>query len=383
MILRRRKLQIPAVVVHVVLQLDTGGMERLLVEFARHANRSQFVLRFVSITGRGTVADELEALGWPVVAMNEPPGLRPGIVRRLAKLFKEWRADVVHVHNAKPMMYGGPAARFAGVPRVIYTRHGQHNTQSKRQAMVFNLLQKTADKIVCVSDDSAGLSIAEGLGESRVCRVWNGIDLKRFAFVGPQANGPMVMVGRLSPEKSVDTLLRAMALVVAKCPNAQLEIAGNGACKTELESLSRELKLEGNVKFLGEVRNVPALLSRASVSILPSLTEGISLTLLEAMAVGLPVVATRVGGNPEVVADGETGLLIPSADPAAMAEAIERMLASPAMRQEMGFAGRQRIEAHFDVSRMVGNYEGIYLEKDGSAGGKSTAATRQVYGASV
>src|SRR5687768_1351120 len=112
-------------VVHVALQLDTGGLEKLLVEFARHADRNRYDSRFISITGRGSVAEEIEACDRRVTTLEEPPGLRPGMILRLARLFRQWDIDVVHTHNTKPLLYAGPAARLAGVGAVVHTCHGQ------------------------------------------------------------------------------------------------------------------------------------------------------------------------------------------------------------------------------------------------------------------
>jgi sugar transferase (PEP-CTERM/EpsH1 system associated) len=347
-------------VVHVVLQLDTGGMEKLLVEFARHADRTRFDLRFVSLTTRGRVADELESLGWPVEALHTPPGLRPRLVLRLARLFRRWRADVVHVHNTKPLIYAGPAARLAGASRVVYTRHGQRHGATRGQDLLFRLTARSAHYMVCVSEDSARLSVAGGLSASRVCRIWNGIDIEKFAFAGPTPGGPVVMVGRLSPEKNVDALLRAAAIATRQRPELRFEIAGDGPCMPALRALATQLGLESRVQFLGDVRDVASLLKRASIFVLPSLTEGISLTLLEAMARGLPVVATRVGGNPEVVADEETGILVPPADPQALAHAIVGLTDESDRCKQMGIAGRQRVERHFDVRLMVRRYESLY-----------------------
>jgi glycosyltransferase involved in cell wall biosynthesis len=347
-------------VVHVVLQLDTGGMEKLLVEFARHADRARFDLRFVSLTTRGRVAEELESLGWPVDALKAPPGLRPGLILRLARLFRKWGADVVHVHNTKPLIYAGPAARLARVGRVIYTRHGQRHGATRGQDLLFRLTAPSAHHMVCVSEDSARLSVEGGLPASRVCRIWNGIDVEKFAFAGPREGGPIVMVGRLSPEKNVETLLQAAAIVVAKRPELRFEIAGDGACMPALRTLAAELGLDAHVRFLGDVRDVASLLERASMFVLPSLTEGISLTLLEAMSRGLPVVATRVGGNPEVVAENETGLLVQPADPNALADAMMRLADDPEQGRRMGHAGRRRVERHFDVRTMVRRYESLY-----------------------
>ena len=360
-------------VVHVVLQLQTGGMERLLVEFARHADRTRFDLRFVSLSTRGPVANELQALGWPVTAMEEPPGLRPGLVWRLAKMLRQWGTHVVHAHNTKPLLYGGPAARLAGVRRVVYTRHGQRHGATWQQNVLFRLASRTADSIVCVSDDSAALCAREGVPAPRVARIWNGIDTSRFAFSGPRPDGPAVMVGRLSPEKSVDTLLRAVRIVVGTNPAFRLEIAGDGACLPALRELARELALEQHVSFLGEVRDVPALLGRGSLFVLPSLTEGVSLTLLEAMARGLPVVATRVGGTPEVVVEGRTGILVPPADSEALARAMLQVLADERLGRQMGEAGRRRVESCFDVRQMTACYERLYGGEHPQEGGGETA----------
>jgi glycosyltransferase involved in cell wall biosynthesis len=347
-------------VVHTVLQLDTGGMEKLLVEFARHADRSRFDLHFVSLTTRGRVADEIEALGWPVTALREPAGLRPGMVLRMRRLFRSLGADVVHAHNSKPLIYCGPAARLARVPAVVYTRHGTRRGARRGETLLYRLAVHTAHRAVCVSDDSARLCRRDGVSAGRVRKIWNGIDTARFSFTGPAADGPAVMVGRLSPEKNVETLLRAVPMIWEARPDFRLEIAGDGPCMADLRRLAEELRLGDRVTFLGDVRDVPALMARASLCVLPSLTEGISLVLLEAMARGLPVVATRVGGNPEVVADEETGVLVPPSEPDRLAAAILRVYGDPVLGRRMGEAGRRRVEAHFDVRQMVAGYESLY-----------------------
>jgi glycosyltransferase involved in cell wall biosynthesis len=170
------------------------------------------------------------------------------------------------------------------------------------------------------------------------------------------------MVGRLSPEKDVETLLHAIAIAVRTCPVLRLEVAGDGPCRADLEQLTAELRLGDHVRFLGDVRDIPALLARASLFALPSLTEGVSLTLLEAMARGLPVVATRVGGNPEVVLDEETGLLVPARSPAELAGAVLRLWRDRGAARRMGLAARRRAEQYFDVRRMVAGYEDLYAQ---------------------
>jgi glycosyltransferase involved in cell wall biosynthesis len=193
-----------------------------------------------------------------------------------------------------------------------------------------------------------------------VTTIWNGIDVTGFAYAGPDPAGPAVLVARLAPEKDVETLLNATALAARERPDFRLEVAGDGPCRPALERAAADLGVAGRVRFLGEVRDVPALLARARLFALSSLTEGVSLTLLEAMSRGLPVAATRVGGNAEVVADGETGLLVPPGDPPALAAALLRLWADPAEAARLGRAGRRRVEAHFDVRGMVAAYEDLY-----------------------
>jgi glycosyltransferase involved in cell wall biosynthesis len=347
-------------VAHVVLQLAVGGMEKLLVEFARHADRARYRLLFVCLGPRGTLADDLEACGWPVECLGEAPGLRPGLVPRLARVFRRHGAAVVHTHNNNPLIYGGPAARLAGVPVVVQTRHGQTVGVSRRHQGLFRLAAQLADRIVCVSQDARRLSLAEGIPSRKTRVVWNGIDTARFGYRGPQPGGPAVMVGRMVPLKGVDVLLHATALAARACPDFRVEVAGDGEALPGLRELADRLGLSERVKFLGEVRDVPALLGRAGLFVLPSHSEGISLTLLEAMARGLPVTATRVGGNAEVVADGTTGLLVPPGDPARLADALLTLWRDPALARRLGEAGRARAEGHFDVRRMVAEYEAMY-----------------------
>jgi glycosyltransferase involved in cell wall biosynthesis len=195
---------------------------------------------------------------------------------------------------------------------------------------------------------------------TRVRTLWNGIDLTRFAYHGPCEDGPIVTVARLSPEKDLASLLHAAQRVLASQPQARFEIAGDGPCRAVLARLAEELNVSDRVVFLGEVRDVAALLARARLFVLPSQTEGISLTLLEAMACGLPVVTTQVGGNPEVVDAEVTGLLVPAGAPAALAEAIGTVLRDPARGRHLGLEGRRRVERCFDIRHMLAQYEALY-----------------------
>jgi glycosyltransferase involved in cell wall biosynthesis len=366
-------------VAHLTLGLEMGGQEKWLVDFARHVDPTRFDLHFISLTTRGCLADDIEAAGWPVTALGEPGGLRPRMMLCLAGLFRRWQIDVVHTHDERPLIHGAPAARLAGVPRIIHTRHGQGRHVTRRQALLLYLVARLTDWFVGVSRDAAEATAQQGIRPRRVCTIVNGIDLTRFPYAGPCLNGPVVCVARLSPEKDIATLLEAAAIAVREEPSFRVEIAGDGVCMAALRQRTRELSLEEHVRFLGQVRDVPALLRRARLFVLSSISEGISLTLLEAMARGLPVVATRVGGSPEVVAKGETGLLVPARDPAALARALLQMHRDPNACRRMGVAARERVERCFDVRRMVQEYEGLYLRQPPHRFGSRPQRSRETH----
>lgn len=349
-------------VAHVSFSLRTGGMEKLLVEFARHANRGRYSLHFFCLDSLGPLADDIVKQGWDVSSLDKREGFRPGAVVRLALALKRRNINVVHTHNSGAMIYGALASRLAGVKAVVHTRHGQRFGAGKRQTRVFALTARLVDRFVGVSQDGASLSVKEGVPSSCVRTIWNGIDLSQFPYQGATAGGPAVIVARIVPEKEIATLIRATALVRQRHPSFRLQIVGDGPSLPEVKGLVAELGLADSIELLGERRDIPSILSSASMFVLPSRTEGISLTLLEAMASGLPVVATRVGGNPEVVKHNRTGLLTKAGDVRQMADAISLMIETPSAASRMGECGRRRVERHFNVQRMVRNYEAMYRE---------------------
>ena len=347
---------------HVVLQLGTGGMEKLLVDFAKYANRKRFELSFVCIGERGPIGDEIAATRWPVTYLDSATGFRPTLMPDLYRTLARIGSQVVHTHNNIPHIYGGPAARMAGASVIVHTRHRQSKGMSRRHRAVFQLATLCADRVVCVSPDGLRLSTADGVPEHKLILIRNGIDLGRFAYRGPTVGGPFVMVGRMVTTKGIDTLLQAARIAVREQPDFRISIAGDGEKLSSLVCQARELGVGEVVRFLGDVRDVPSLLAMASGFVLPSQREGISLTLLEAMGRGLPVVSTTVGGNPEVVLDGTTGLLVPPSDPVRLASAMLELWTNPQRSQEMGQLGRDRAEELFNVRRMIADYEAMYLQ---------------------
>ncbi len=349
-------------VAHVVLQLRTGGMEKVLAELARHADRDAYDLHFVCLGESGPVADEITSLGWPVTVLNKPRGLRPSHVLKLARLFSRLGTHVVHSHNNDPLLYAALATRFAGVPVHIQTRHGQAIGTSRRHRTAVRLASLFARRVVCVSNDSGRVAAREGIPARKLLTVHNGIDTERFGYAGPRLNGPAVMVARMVPAKGGDVQLRAVPQILRVRPDFRLCVVGDGVALPGLIEQARALGVASAVQFMGEISNVAAVLASASLFVLPSHSEGVSLTILEAMARGLPVVTTRVGGSPELVDDPATGLLIPPGDPDALAAAVLSIWADPTRGEQMGRAGRERVERHFDVRTMTRQYEALYRE---------------------
>ncbi len=355
-------------VLHVSLGFDVGGQEKLLVEFARHADRERFELSFLALGGRGPVADAIEDLGWPVLTLDQPTGLKPKLVFRLCSIFRDQHVQIVHSHDDNPLLYCGPAAKFARVPCYLHTQHhGKIPQMSRRQEFLVGVMSRFTHRFVCVSKDSAEQMIGQGVPIKKTLVLRNGIDVERFPFQGPELSGPAVCVARLAPEKGLGVLLDAVAQVVRAQPGFRLEIAGDGPCRESLHQKMQDLKLADHVRFLGQVDDVPALLARARLFVLPSFSEGISLTVLEALARGLPVLTTAVGGNPEVIESGVNGLLVPPRDDSALAQSLLALGADDSLCHRLGEAGRRRVETHFDVRRMVARYENLYAEGLGVA----------------
>jgi glycosyltransferase involved in cell wall biosynthesis len=251
---------------------------------------------------------------------------------------------------------------LAGIKRRIHTQHHSQILYGRRSRIhLAARVGRLANVFVCVSGFGADLMRDEGIPSSALKVLPNGIDLVRFSFSAPNLRGPAMTVARLSPEKDLTSLLKAVARLVEQSPDFRLEIVGDGPSRAELSSLAHSLGIEEYVAFLGDRTDVPELLRRARMFILSSKTEGLSLSLLEAMARGLPVVATRVGGTPEVVLDGTSGLLVPPGDVPALAAAIHRIWTDAGLAMSLARAARAKVERDFDIGRAVKKYEALYL----------------------
>lgn len=267
-------------------------------------------------------------------------------------------------------------ARFAGVRAIVHGEHGRDMIDPNGRLLKRNLFRRATarwvDSYITVSEDLRHwLTGVVGIRPEKVQTIINGVDTQRFhpdersrvrvAHAFDPRQVVIGTVGRLDPVKDQQLLLRAFASLKGCHRDLVLLIVGHGPCREELEKLARDLRLGPECRFMGLRTDTPEMYNLLDVFVLPSIAEGISNTILEAMASGLPVVATAVGGNRELVVSGETGALVPAQDAGDLAAAIERYIESPALRLRHGAAGRKRAIEAFDLARMVSRYEAAYL----------------------
>ncbi len=356
--------QRPIRVLHLVSTLDIGGLENVVLNLVRNTNRSEFEPHVMCLRHRGELAPHFEKLDVPIEALDARGRVSRlwSFVRRLSQL----RPDILHSHNPTPHKFGAFARLLGLVPALVHTKHGRNYPQIRRAVSLNRWAARFSDVVVAVSEDAAAVARdIERVPGRKVRVVYNGIETRRFQCHPAPAAGANwrgISVARLDPVKDQETLLRAVRATVDAIPDFQLELVGDGPERARVERLRAELGLESQVRLLGFRDDVAGLLQGASVFVLSSLSEGISLTLLEAMACGLPVVATDVGGNREVVAHGETGLLVPPRSPQALAEGILSLIREPIRAAAMGAAGRRRVETLFAVEAMVSRYQALYRE---------------------
>ena len=361
-------------VVHVALSLGCGGLERLILDLVREGRALGQDVSVLCLDEPGVLADEARRLGASVACLHKGYGLRLGVVRQLRAFLLRERPDVVHTHQIGALFYAGPAAALAHAPAVVHTEHGKHYGGKGRKLWLGRLTARWADRFFCVSRDIADEVIAcRVAGPRKTAVVANGIDTRRFAPAGDAAavrrdlaipaGAPVVgTVGRLNEIKRQDVLLRAFALIRQRRPEAHLLLVGDGPRRAELEVLARDLGVAPWVRFAGYQARPECYLAAMDVFALTSQSEGMPLAVLEAWAAGVPVVASRVGGVPELIEDGRTGLLFPPGDEAALAAALDRLLSSPDDARRLAGAAREAVRSRYDVRVMAATYQGHYRE---------------------
>lgn len=343
-----------------------GGAPAHLLHLLRHVDRSQFQPVFVSL-GRDRLGPAVGGLGIPYVVAARPGDLAAA-ARRVGARF-------LHTHGVRANVLGRLVGRSLGLP-VLTTVHSV--LWFDYDAWIPRVLAYTAERatqgltahFIAISRAIRQHLERRGVPARKVSVVHNGIppappgdreSLRRSLHI-PTDVVALVTVARLHPTKGLHHLLAAAALLPADLPPWHLYICGDGPMRAALEHQARALSVADRIRFLGHVPEARRLLAAFDLFVLPSLMEGMGIAALEAMAAGLPVVATAVGGIPELVVDGQTGRLVPPADPAALAGALASLLRSPGQARAMGEAGRRRFADHFTVERFARATEAVYQE---------------------
>jgi L-malate glycosyltransferase len=355
--------------------MQVAGAEVLVAETIRRLGERIAPVIFC-LDSIGALGEQLQKEGVEVVCLGRRPGRDWRVAWRLAREFRARGVEVVHAHQYTPFFYAALAKLLCPrPPRLIFTEHGRHYPD------VASRLRRTANRLVlhrlanainaCCVFSAHGLSQVDGFPARRIEVIENGIDLPRYAPAADRAalrrrlgldpdRRYIAVVARFHPVKDHATLVHAFARVAAVRADVDLLLAGDGPLRGDLEALVRRLEIDGRVRFLGVRSDVPDLLRVADVFALTSVSEAASLTILEAMASRLPVVATAVGGNSEIVRNEVEGLLVPRGDAPAVAAALLRILDCPATAAAMGAAGRARVEERYHLSQTIEAYGRLY-----------------------
>ena len=369
--------------------MQVAGAEVLVAEIVRRLRESIDATVFC-LDAVGALGERLQQEHVPVISLGRSPGLDLGLVRRFASELKERKIEVIHAHQYTPFFYSACANALAGKPaRVIFTEHGRHypDVVSARRRWLNRLVfRHLADEINAVCEFSArSLASVDGFVGRPIGIVANGVEVSRY---GPALDRSAVRrslglsperryiltIARFHPVKDHAMLLRALASLAPVHPDVDLLLAGDGPLKQEMTELAHALGIANRVKFLGIRRDVPELLAAGDIFALTSVSEAASLTLMEAMASGLPVVVTNVGGNPELVRDGIDGILVPRGDANAAAQAFDRLLSDSARMTTLGSNGLQRARQHFEIGNTVASYAQLYSRLAGQSTRLSPAA---------
>ena len=360
-----------------ITELAYGGTPRVVQRLAEGLDPGRFEATVTSLLPKRDIAWELEEKGFRVHSLGIESKLSLKAVWDLKRLLWEEKVDLLHAFNYHANLIGRLVGRLLSrVPVVIVSERSVESEKRRRRVLIDRLTFQLAD---CWSVNAQAvkeqLTKRERVDPTRIRVISSGVDLKAFSPRDPSPDWlqrlgihpgdfTLVSVGRLDPYKGQEDLLQALSRLqgLGKGRRLKLILVGDGRFREKLQQMATSLGLADSVSFVGAIPHVAEALACADLFALPSTEEGLPGAVLEAMAMAKPVVATAVGGTPEAVKDGITGILVPSRDPEALAKAIEALLQDPDQARAMGQAGRRRIEEHFPVERMVAETEQLYEE---------------------
>nr|WP_314542794.1 TIGR03088 family PEP-CTERM/XrtA system glycosyltransferase [uncultured Massilia sp.] len=365
-------------VVHLIYRLDIGGLETLLVDTINRMPAHRYRHAVVCLTDYTDFAQRITRPDVALFALHKPPGLGLGVHARLFKLLRRLRPAILHTYNLGTIEYHATAL-LAGVPVRVHAEHGRDAGDpqglNRKHNLLRRLLVPVIDRYVPVSRDlDAWLGKVVGIPAAKRLLIDNGVDTERFrpapVATDPsepwQAEGAFVIgtVGRLQDVKDHATLVDAFALLRDMLPEQRarlrLVLVGDGPLRARLEEKIAAAGLQDGVWLAGARRDVAPAMRSFSLFALSSIAEGTPVTMLEAMASGLPIVSTAVGGIPDLVQDGVDGALVPPSDPRALAEALASYVRDEAQARRHGAAGRTRIENNYSIAAMLASYLALY-----------------------
>jgi sugar transferase (PEP-CTERM/EpsH1 system associated) len=370
----------------VVTHLKGGGKEECVVNLANRLTGDGWQPTVVCLGVSGRLEARVDA-GVELVALHKSRGNDLRAPLRLAAVLRSRAIRIVHSHNWGALVESVVGARLAGVRSVVHTQHGLDYGFGERppairvaiRRLARRIASRAVGRIAVVSEEVRRAVVAEwGVPDDRVHLIHNGIDvpparsidagerLRLRASLGLRAEDFVFgSAGYFRPVKDFPTLIESLARLLPVVPSARLVLFGAGPCQADVDRAVDRWGLQQVVRLPGWRPDLAAVLPALDAFVLSSLSEGLSIALLEAMGAGLPVVATNVGGNPEIVDQGRTGWLVPPRAPGEMAGALAALAASRGRREEMGRAGRSRLERCFSLGRMTGDYEALYARVAG------------------
>lgn len=354
--------------------VESAGAEKVALSIAKHINRGRFKPIVCSLRG-GRLLNEFLALNIPVYILDKKKGLDLSITWKLLRILRTEKIKVIHSHNFSPNLWGRVVGMIARVPVLIATEHTVATVKTRLQKVVDYMLSRITDKIIAVSNRVRDSHIEEeGIIPEKFITIYNGIEpwnsndkitsiyndrfLKEFGIFPD--NYIITTIGRLEPPKGYEILFKAIPIVQNVYPEAYFLIVGDGYLKANLETVVEKLKIKENVVFTGFRNDVRNILAISDLCVIPSIREGFSITLLEAMSAGKPIVATDVGGNAEAIINEETGIIVQPGDPVALANGIISALNDKKRAAEMGMRARRRFEECFTLQQMIDKTEGLY-----------------------
>jgi glycosyltransferase involved in cell wall biosynthesis len=357
----------PQVSVAVFLtRFEPGGTERQMIELVRLLDPSRFTVHVACFDKRGAwlprVAERAASIVEFPIRGFAHPGTMPTLLR-FARWCRRERIEVLQTCDFYANIFGLPGAALAGVPVRIGSRRDLNPDKSPAQIRLQRQAYRCATTVVANCAAARGILLAEGLAPASIAVIPNGVDRPRHesAGVAAEQRTRVITVANLRPEKNHETLIAAADLLSADFPDVEFQIVGDGPRRSELEALVRSRRLDDRVSFLGHREDVGRLLSEASIFALPSRSEAFPNGAIEAMAAGLPVVASAVGGLLDLIQHGRTGLLIEPGNPAALADALRRLLTNQTAAARIGEHARAHVQQRYSFERMVKAFEDLYL----------------------